>query len=161
MKELWLPVVGDADRYEISDQGRVRGPRGIRKPIKLKNGYLTVAWKRGGKTHCFYIHRLVAQTFIGPCPEGMEVLHGPGGKEDNRLANLRYGTASENQRDRFRDGTDGRGEKNPNAKLTKELVLEIRKQRAAGEGNNALARKFNVSPMQVSYVVRRKVWAHI
>jgi hypothetical protein len=33
---------------------------------------------------------LVAATFLGPCPAGMELRHGPGGLSDNSLANLSY-----------------------------------------------------------------------
>lgn len=42
------------------------------------------------------IHQIVLEAFCGPCPDGMEVLHGNGIRTDNRLSNLRYGTRSEN-----------------------------------------------------------------
>lgn len=42
------------------------------------------------------VHRLVLTAFVGPCPDGMECLHGEGGALDNRLTNLRWGTKSEN-----------------------------------------------------------------
>lgn len=50
------------------------------------------------------VHRLVALAFIGPCPEGMEVLHINGEPDDNRLENLRYGTRAENVADTIRHG---------------------------------------------------------
>lgn len=43
------------------------------------------------------IHQIVLEAFCGPCPDGMEVLHGNGIRTDNRLSNLRYGTRSENE----------------------------------------------------------------
>ena len=51
------------------------------------------------------IHQIVLEAFCGPCPDGMEVLHGNGIRTDNRLSNLRYGTRSENNADSIRHGT--------------------------------------------------------
>lgn len=36
---------------------------------------------------------LVLETFVGPCPEGMKAIHINGDAEDNRLENLKWGTA--------------------------------------------------------------------
>jgi hypothetical protein len=33
---------------------------------------------------------LVAATFLGPCPAGMELRHGAGGLSDNSVVNLSY-----------------------------------------------------------------------
>lgn len=43
--------------------------------------------------------------FVGPKPDGLEVCHGIHGQKDNQLKNLRYGTPSQNQLERYRDGT--------------------------------------------------------
>jgi hypothetical protein len=58
-----------------------------------------------GVLETFTVHKLVANTFLGPCPKGMEILHGVEGKEVNTPYNLHYGTRSENALDRSRDGT--------------------------------------------------------
>lgn len=50
------------------------------------------------------VHRLVLEAFVGPCPEGMEALHGNAIRNDNRLCNLRWDTKSENSQDRVRHG---------------------------------------------------------
>ncbi len=106
--------------YQVSDLGRVRSldrvvAREVSGDMKLKGrilkpgpnsttGHLTVClYKDGPKKH--YVHRLVTHAFIGLCPEGLEVRHGVEGVLDNTLANLCYGTRSENQADRKRDGT--------------------------------------------------------
>lgn len=44
------------------------------------------------------VHRLVAAKFIGPCPEGMEINHKDGNKENNHWTNLEYVTHAENIR---------------------------------------------------------------
>lgn len=43
------------------------------------------------------VHRLVLETFVGPCPEGHDADHINGDREDNRLANLRWLDAVENR----------------------------------------------------------------
>lgn len=58
----------------------------------------------GVKPRHHQIHRLVLRAFVGPCPEGMEVLHADDDPMNNNLGNLRYGTRSENQYDRVRNG---------------------------------------------------------
>lgn len=42
------------------------------------------------------VHRLVAAKYIGPCPEGMEINHKDGNKENNHWTNLEYVTHAEN-----------------------------------------------------------------
>ena len=120
MNEEWRPVVGWEDLYEVSDQGRVRSSdrtvhckngrtrryKGrLLKPQKSGGGYLQVALCRGDKPRRSYIHRLVLAAFAGPCPDGMETRHLNGNPADNRLANLQYGTRSENNLDRVKHGT--------------------------------------------------------
>lgn len=56
----------------------------------------------------FLIHHLVAQAFIGPKPEGMEVRHANDIRDDNRAENLSYGTRSENMYDSIRNGSHNR-----------------------------------------------------
>jgi hypothetical protein len=65
-------------------------------------GYLRVTLSRGRRQKTVPVHVLVATAFLGPCPPGMERLHGPGGQGGNSAANLRYGTHAENERDKRR-----------------------------------------------------------
>lgn len=107
--ERWLPVVGYEGRYEVSDQGRVRSLlRGGRylKPLYDRKGYLYVCLTGARSVQKRYpVHGLVLGAFTGPRPPGMVCRHGTGGKEDNRLSNIRWGTPSENNYDLVRDGT--------------------------------------------------------
>ena len=116
MCEIWRDVVGYKGIYQISNLGGIRSLDRIScigrklKGRTLKSGlasndYLCVSLSNV-KVKTRTIHQLVCESFIGPCPEGMEVCHGPNGKLDNSLANLRYGTRSENAQDRFRYGVD-------------------------------------------------------
>jgi len=118
MNEQWKPVVGYETLYEVSNLGRVRsqlrrvlhkGRPITRQPQVLKpwkrKGYLCVKLCDSGVHKTFDVHRLVAAAWIGICPKGQEVCHGPNGKDDNSPSNLSYGTRVDNMQDRFRDGT--------------------------------------------------------
>jgi len=121
MNEIWKDVVGYEGAYQVSNLGRVRsldrtvkvtnlGERRLKGRILKQhnygtNKYLMVVLSKEAKHTNRTVHSLVAASFLGPCPDGCEVLHGLGGKLDNRLRNLKYGTKSENQFDRLRDGT--------------------------------------------------------
>jgi hypothetical protein len=88
----------------------------------------------------------------------MEALHGPGGKLDATVANLHWGTRSENMRDKTRDGNDNRGERSGHAKLTWEKVREIRARAANGESHRVLAADFGVTFQNIHCIVRNKSW---
>jgi hypothetical protein len=82
------------------------------KPMKLRKhnvGYLSAAFRRDGKYVYYLVHRLVLETFVGPCPEGMECLHGDGNKHNNNVGNLRWGTKVENEQDKVLHGTSRKG----------------------------------------------------
>lgn len=108
--EEWRPVMGFPG-YEVSSLGQVitrrRGtPRVMRTPIGSR-GYRVVRLSRGsrGDQASFEVHRLVARTFYGPPPDGLQVRHLDGNSLNNHLSNLRYGTQSENNRDTLRHGS--------------------------------------------------------
>lgn len=117
-RERWLPVVGFEGRYEVSDQGRVRGlarqcaaGKSIRRSVPSRlmtpfgKKYLRVALASGGhRTRNYHVHTLVLEAFVGPRPAGYQACHNSGNAHDNRAANLRWGTASENVLDTIRHG---------------------------------------------------------
>lgn len=114
--ERWLPVVGYEGLYEVSDRGQVkslerlnlRGRRLRERILKPgspgKHGHLYVDLYREGHRSHRQVHSVIMETFVGPCPEGMEVRHLNGDSADNCLANLQYGTHRENVADTIRHG---------------------------------------------------------
>ena len=103
-KETWRVIPGSFNRYYVSDQGRVKSyavyaEGRILSPGRMTGGHLSVALGRGN-SRC--VHELVLSAFVGPRPEGHECLHINGNPSDNRLENLRWGTRSENLRDKVR-----------------------------------------------------------
>ena len=119
--ERWKPVKGYEGIYEVSDHGRVRSldrtitysdGRVCRRKGKVlsaglskRGGYPLVSLYTQGKNQSHYVHSLVAETFIGPRPEGTEVCHNDGNPTNNHVGNLYYGTSSDNELDKVRHGT--------------------------------------------------------
>jgi hypothetical protein len=160
--EVWRPVPG-LGGYEASDQGRVRSywGRGARtigdKPQLLRlqydHHYHVIRPRKGaGKERTFKVGHLVLLAFVGPCPPGMQCRHLNDIGTDNRLANVVWGTRSENQIDRSRNGRN---------KLKPDQVREIRRLRAEGLTHKAVAARIGVSRWAVREVLRGKTWAHL
>ena len=118
--EQWKPVNGYEGIYEVSSHGRVRSvdrvvTRSDGQVRRFKGKVLSAPLNPDGhpvvclciqrKSKVHTVHSLVAETFIGTRPEGMEVCHGDGNHTNNHVDNLRYGTRSENMLDRVRHGT--------------------------------------------------------
>lgn len=111
--ELWLPVDGWEDLYEVSNQGRVRriaGGRGtsngvLPKPPTISNSHAVVSLSCDGVSRTFQVHQLMMRTFKkeGYFP-GAQIRHLDGNGLNNRLDNLEWGSAQENATDRVLHG---------------------------------------------------------
>lgn len=160
-KEIWKPIPGHENRYDASTTGQVASRWGDkRKVIKYWlnwNGYALIDLRKKK----IALHRVIALTFHGPCPEGLECCHLNGNKLDNRPVNLKYVTRKENHSHKVSHGTAQRGERNPKAKLTAKDVLFIRKLREKGVLLNDIARMYSISFSHVSGIAYRKTWTHI
>lgn len=91
--------------YKVSDDGRVMGKRGEMTRAVNDSGYYILGLYRGRERINCRVHVLVAETFIGPRPEGMVVRHLDGNPLNNTPQNLAWGTPSENTLDSIRHGT--------------------------------------------------------
>jgi hypothetical protein len=164
----WRPVTDCGgvfqDLYEVSDLGRVWGvprertPGGIMKQT-LRGPYFGLNLSAGATKIYFRVHILVATAFLGECPPGQEVRHGPLGQQINWAVNLSYGTHADNMNDRLRDGTDSRGERCGSAILTREIVLKCRSRHNLGETQVALAQEFNVHIVTMNAAIRGISWS--
>ena len=101
MNEIWKDIKGFEGRYQVSNLGRIKslawlgneGKIGFLKGWYNGKGYLCVRLDRSRS-----VHGIVAETFIGPRPEGLTIDHINKNKKDNRLTNLRYLSNTENVR---------------------------------------------------------------
>lgn len=113
--ERWAPVPSEPG-YEASTHGRIRSVdrivvqksgrrlrlRGqVLVSLPLPAGYRQVA--TAGRSRR-YVHRMVLEAFVGPCPPGMEACHRNCDNQDNRLSNLRWDTPRGNALDTLRMG---------------------------------------------------------
>ena len=96
MVEIWVPIKGFENLYEISNTGKVRslcGRYGYKNILKLgvgSRGYLNVCLCDKGKQTTFNVHRLVAQTFI-PNPDNLPcVNHKDEDRTNNNVSNLEW-----------------------------------------------------------------------
>jgi hypothetical protein len=122
-------LVEDRTTYAVGHDGtvwsRCSGEWKPLKPSPQKSGHLRV-WLGGGRANMRFVHRLVLEAFVGPCPEGMSSsLHHDDDPSNNRLSNLSWGTQKDNYADAVRNGRIKVGDESPKAKLTSGEVLEI------------------------------------
>lgn len=111
MQEIYLPIKGYEDYYEISNFGNVRSKERnviykdgriykyrehqIAKNVK-DNGYLFVQLYKNNSVKRFYIHRLVAEHFIQNKECKPQVNHIDENKQNNNVSNLEWVTPVEN-----------------------------------------------------------------
>lgn len=74
---------------------------------------------------------------------------------------LFVGTRQDNIIDMHQKGRAAIGERMPTAKLTANLVREIRSLRGVGHTQKSLAIRFGVGQMTISRIVRGQMWSHV
>jgi len=153
--EEWCKIDG-FDGYEVSNKGGVRSffrqsgwgkweiSDDAQRELSLSeddDGYLCVALRHGGRTHYLRVHRLVANAFLGLCPEGYVVSHGDNDKQNNSVGNLSYATQKENLNNGYGVST---------SRLTAEEVKKIRKLAANGWNDKEIMTEMEVNRQVVS-----------
>lgn len=108
-------------------------------------------------------HRLSYMLFIGPIPDGMDILHNCDIGCCVNPEHLRPGTHQDNMQDAKERGQLGKGRNcgeanGSNCKLTAAQVLLIRDDPRT---TTKLGEIYGVSQMQISLIKRRKRWAHL
>jgi hypothetical protein len=152
----------DNTQYQVDKNGSIyRNGKGL-KPLLVGGGYHQVILYHNGSKQNKYIHRLVAECFIPNPNNHPEVNHMNGIKTDNRVENLEWVTSGENKKHAFLLGlrTD-KAEKHYRSKLKMDEVEYIRKNYIPRDkvfGCNSLAKRFNVSPSAISFVINNKNW---
>ena len=125
-------------------------------------GYPRVNLSLGlGVRRVIRVHELVCLAFNGPRPDGMQVRHLDGSKDNYRPENLCWGTPRENAQDRYRHGTVLLGCDHPLSKLNATKVRKIRALIISGVGNTAIGRRFKVSRTTIRNIRLNKIWRQI
>jgi hypothetical protein len=173
--EIWKTVVGYKGLYEVSNMGRVystlrmvMGPFVPRlcggmllKPGLVSHGYFAVVLnKEGTATNC-RVHRLVAECFCEG-QTGPYVRHLNGIKTDNRAENLSWGTQKDNMADARGHGTISCGENRANAKMTEELVRQLRAEYVPWVVSESfLCKKYGIKKSTLHQALVGTTWAHV
>lgn len=88
----------------VDSLGRPQGDRFLQPRLRKNadgyrgngNQYGRVALSVSGKYYDRYIHQMVAETYLGPRPDGMVIDHIDGDINNNSASNLEYVTREEN-----------------------------------------------------------------
>lgn len=118
--EIWKDITGYEGYYQVSNKGRVKSldryiiytskhNRQIRQRINgrilyqgICKGYKAVKLSKNHIQTNYSVHRLVSEAFIANPENKPEVNHKNGNKKDNRVVNLEWVTASENQQHSYK-----------------------------------------------------------
>ncbi len=103
-------------------------------------------------------HRVSYETFVGPIPEGLHVLHACDTPRCVNPAHLKLGTNHDNIRDRHRKGRDQRGERHWAVKITEKHAREIL---VSDESQSVVAARYGIAQQTVSDIKTGRLWAHL
>jgi hypothetical protein len=126
-------------------------------PFTGNAGYLRLSFSGKRK---YSVHRLIALAFHGCPPDDMQVCHANHDKTDNRPENLSYGTRKDNAQQSVAAGRyrGKRGATSHFAKLTDDMVVEIRRRLDMGESQSVIARSYGVTQSAISDIKNGKAW---
>lgn len=169
MKEIWKNVVGYEGLYQVSSEGRIKSMRTtkVMKARVNKYGYkqLTLYKENQQGRTTKTLHRLVAIAFIPNIKNLATVNHKDLDKLNNNISNLEWATFAENTEHAKRLGAMQDlqwGSKNSSSKLTEEDVFRMREMWKSGKYlKKEIAKQFNVSPSNVTQILKGKRWCHI
>ena len=136
-EEIWKSIKGYEGLYEISSYGRVKSLERfvygngngkykifekILKP-RIRSKYYSVSLSKNSIKKKCCVHRLVAINFIDNSLNKPEVNHINGNKLDNRVENLEWVTAKENQQHASRTGLKPKGSNCFNSIFSESIFL--------------------------------------
>lgn len=153
--------------YSVSADGKIKGSRNnkILKP-KIANGYESVCIYHNGVKRYHNVHRLVAMAWLD-IPDNytkLQVAHNDGDRLNNHYSNLRWTTPKKNTHDKYKHGTMDlvpEGEKHHNAKLTKEIVAELRNRVRKGERFMTVIADMGIKKLTGYDAVTGKTWKSV
>lgn len=119
---------------------------------RIGAGYLAISSKEAGKKRTLYVHRLVAEAFLGQPAEANEVNHLDGDKTNNNVKNLEWTTHAQNLRHAAKCGLHG------STVLTPAGVRAARQMLAEGKSLAAVAAEFGVTSSAINHLKHGRSW---
>lgn len=156
--------------YEINENGTIFRNVKSKKQNKIKldyhhsnKGYYVTFCRFKGKPTRVMIHRVVAECWLGDCPEGYEVDHIDRNSHNNHYTNLRYVTKNEQMKNRDHSNISKTGSKNlenSRRKRMKPVIInsneETRVFESYAECSRYLSSKYNKPFEAMRYKLKRK-----
>jgi hypothetical protein len=162
--ELWKPIAGYEGLYEISNLGRVArikdGERFIRK-ANMATHYPSVSFSKRPQDKyqkSSAIHKLVAEAFCGPRPEGSIIRHLDGDRYNSKAENLKFGTVKQNVEDAVRHKIY-KGSRNGSSILCERCVEAVRMLLKMDVSLSSIARKLDVSVGTIHAIKTGRNWS--
>lgn len=172
--EEWKPIGSLNNRYEASNYGNIRNSstHKILKQFINKFGYKILTVRPIPKQQInIRVHRVVAEAFLGKCPDGYVVNHKDGDKSNNNIDNLEYVTPSENNQHALNNNLRShphnfsnmkRGENHYNASITEEQAKYIlRLHKETHFGARKLSKMTNISIGAIGNLIAGRSWKHL
>ena len=165
----WRPIPRYAGKYEAGSDGSIRNASTgyvLSSNARNDGGYIVVRPSTGRNSRTRFVHILVAEAFIGPKPDGLDVNHINGDKADNRPANLEYVTRSQNMMHAQRTGLVDVAARRTACALSRstldiEDVRQIRSLLADGADAKSVAARFGVRTYVVNNIRSGRRWAWV
>ncbi len=176
MSEKWK-VIPSIPEYAVSSIGRVKSlerrlrflskkgkecwrvkKETILSQQKQNGGYMIVHLHVDSIRRAKTVHSLVAESFIGPRPKGLDVCHRDGKRINNGYKNLKYRTRSVNFKDMHAHGTYYK--RVTASKLKASDVRRIRKIKGV-ESASEIATRYGVQPKQIHRIWSGINWSHV
>jgi len=107
------------------------------------------------------ISRFIYERYVGSIPEGMCICHTCDNRSCVNPDHLFLGTLKDNYQDAKAKNRHSHGVRHGMSKLDEGKVRMIRKLATTSITQREIARKFGIDQTNVSFVVRRKTWAHV
>lgn len=174
----WLSVVGYEGMYLVSETGEVYSePRTeyvscgrvgehyryrngkLLSPSKIEGRYSSVILSKDGVKKTCQVHRLVAEAFLERPSGKTEVNHINGNKHNNKVENLEWVTAKENQGHSTYVLKNHLGSKQANSVLDETDVLCIKEAILLGTSDTIIAKQFNVGRSTIHNIRCGKNWS--
>lgn len=134
---------------------------------RKSKGYIVLIRRFNNKYYRISGHRFIWLYFNGTIPEGLEVNHKKGIRDNNKLSNLELVTSKGNKihaRDilKVKYGKNSKkGQEHKGSKLKDKDIVDIIKRIKKGIRQNQIAKEYGVSTGTINGIWKRRSWKHL